>query len=129
MPTLEESVYDRRTKTMTTYTRNVSWSHLLQMQEKCTYRPTNDHTNRTELSRRLFVMVNYGHISGLAERVLMMTFRKSVKKTLAGVNEKLEEHYGPATAKIVPEPGQTSVAGHASKIRESIKSKIELGKA
>ncbi|KAH7708535.1 PRELI/MSF1 protein [Aphelenchoides avenae] len=60
MPTLEESAYDRRTKTMTPYTRNVSWSHLLQMQEKCTYRPTNDHTNRTELSRRLFVMVNYG---------------------------------------------------------------------
>ncbi|EYB87618.1 hypothetical protein Y032_0259g484 [Ancylostoma ceylanicum] len=40
VPVIEESIYDRRTRTLTTYTRNVSHNELFAMHERCVYRPT-----------------------------------------------------------------------------------------
>ncbi|KHJ80921.1 PRELI-like family protein [Oesophagostomum dentatum] len=39
VPVIEESIYDRRTRTLTTYTRNVSHNELFAMHERCIYRP------------------------------------------------------------------------------------------
>ena len=38
VPTLEESLYDRKTNTLVTYTRNVSFVDLFHMDEKSFYR-------------------------------------------------------------------------------------------
>uniref|UniRef100_A0AC34PXE0 PRELI/MSF1 domain-containing protein n=1 Tax=Panagrolaimus sp. JU765 TaxID=591449 RepID=A0AC34PXE0_9BILA len=92
VPTLEESIYDRRTNSLVTYTRNVSHCNLFQMHEKSIYEF--EDFNKTSLARQLFVSINYPRFSSLIERLLVMTFRNSVRKTLNGIQEKLEERYG-----------------------------------
>ncbi|VDM48062.1 unnamed protein product [Toxocara canis] len=101
VPTLEESVYDRSTRTLTTYTRNISWTSLFHMHERCVYKPAENQRDhpwtalpRTNLERAVWVDVSYGRINSLIERVLVMSFRKSVKKTVLGLTEKLEERFG-----------------------------------
>uniref|UniRef100_A0A7E4W0M2 PRELI/MSF1 domain-containing protein n=1 Tax=Panagrellus redivivus TaxID=6233 RepID=A0A7E4W0M2_PANRE len=91
VPTLEESIYDRKTETLVTYTRNVSFVDLFAMDEKSVYKRVESTPTQTSLSRDVAVYVNYPRFGGLIERVLVMTFRKSVKKTLNGIQEKLEE--------------------------------------
>lgn len=39
MPTLEESIYNRNSKSLITYTRNISWKKVLYMNEHCFYKP------------------------------------------------------------------------------------------
>ncbi|CAD5212904.1 unnamed protein product [Bursaphelenchus okinawaensis] len=92
IPTIEESVFDLKTRMLTTYTRNVAARDILILDEKCYYRPHDQH--KTELQRAVACNVNYGRFSGLIEKVIVMTFRKSIKKTMAGFNEKLEERFG-----------------------------------
>ncbi|KAK0394904.1 hypothetical protein QR680_001001 [Steinernema hermaphroditum] len=142
IPTIEESVYDRLTGTLTTYTRNVSCRNLFHMEEKCLYKSTSDvHAldpmARTELTRHLYVNVTYGRINSLIERVLVMTFTKSVKRTVLGLTERLEERYG---SPIIQVPFRSHLAGFnkfypdsllkaSSAFRDSIVSKLRLIKA
>ncbi|VDN52147.1 unnamed protein product [Dracunculus medinensis] len=90
VPTLEESIFDRKTRSLTTYTRNISWVSFFNIHEKCIYRPV-IFDSQTSLQRSLYVSVLHGRISAIIERVVLMSFRKSVKKTVAGLLEKLEE--------------------------------------
>lgn len=54
-------------------------------------------TNKTRLERSLAVEVKYGRFSGLIEKIMMVQFRGSVKRTVAGFNEKLEEKFSKST--------------------------------
>jgi hypothetical protein len=92
VPTLEESIYDRNSGTLVTYTRNISHTEMFNMDEKSVYRDVD--SNKTSLSRHLFVSVNYPRLSSFIERILVMTFRGSIRKTLSGIQEKLEERFG-----------------------------------
>ncbi|KAE9551074.1 hypothetical protein FO519_005711 [Halicephalobus sp. NKZ332] len=92
VPTVEESIYDRRNNTLVTYTRNVAHTNLFHMDEKNVYTPSG--SSKTALSRNLFVSINYPRFSSLIERVLVISFRNTIKKTLSGIQEKLEERYG-----------------------------------
>jgi len=102
MPVLEESIYDRRTRTLTTYTRNVSHGELLQMHERCIYRPTSSHDSElpswnltaTEILRNVYIQVNCGKLSSIYEKIIGLTFKKSISNTIKGLSEKLEEKYG-----------------------------------
>ncbi len=88
MPTLEESIYDRGAHKLTTYTRNLSNRALFTMDERCEY-TTDDPTGAmTLLRRQMWITVNYGRFNGLIERVIEMSFAKSVKRTIAGFNER-----------------------------------------
>ncbi|TMS34259.1 hypothetical protein L596_001887 [Steinernema carpocapsae] len=113
IPTIEESIFNRVSGTLTTYTRNVSCRELFHMEEKCFYKSINerhpmDRMARTELTRHLYVNVTYGRINSLVERVLVMTFNKSVKRTVQGLTERLEERYG---SPIINVPFKSRLAG------------------
>uniref|UniRef100_A0AC34F844 PRELI/MSF1 domain-containing protein n=1 Tax=Panagrolaimus sp. ES5 TaxID=591445 RepID=A0AC34F844_9BILA len=98
VPTLEESIYDRKSNTLVTYTRNISHIELFNMDEKSVYREVD--SNRTSLSRELFVSVKYPRLSSIIERILVMSFRGSIRKTLSGIQEKLEERFGSPMAGV-----------------------------
>ena len=40
VPVVEESIYDRATRSLTTYTRNVSHNELFALHERCVYKNT-----------------------------------------------------------------------------------------
>ncbi|KAI6182431.1 PRELI domain-containing protein 1, mitochondrial [Aphelenchoides bicaudatus] len=90
-PTVEESVFDRNKNTLVTYTRNVSWRNVAKMDEKCIFTP--EGADKTKLERSVAVDVNYGRLSGLIEKVLMVRFRGAVTRIMAGLNERLNEKF------------------------------------
>ncbi|MFH4974700.1 hypothetical protein AB6A40_001409 [Gnathostoma spinigerum] len=133
VPTIEESIYDRKKKTLVTYTRNISWTSVFHMDERCVYKPAEalrlqqdqqlTFVPRTQLERAVCVTVNYFGLSSIIERFMIMSFKKSVKKTVLGISEKLEEKFGP--------PLTSSSANAATKMSEkasSIKEKIMANK-
>uniref|UniRef100_A0A0N5AGE3 PRELI/MSF1 domain-containing protein n=1 Tax=Syphacia muris TaxID=451379 RepID=A0A0N5AGE3_9BILA len=126
MPTIEESVFDRVTRRLTTYTRNVAWASIFRMHERCVYLPAevinyNETTPSpcTSVNRAVFVNVNYNAIDSLIERVLVLSFRNSVKKTVAGFMERLEEKYGAPVSGVAFHSG-----GKISQKAAAIKGKL-----
>uniref|UniRef100_A0A0M3I0R3 PRELI/MSF1 domain-containing protein n=2 Tax=Ascaris TaxID=6251 RepID=A0A0M3I0R3_ASCLU len=132
MPTLEESIYDRATRTLTTYTRNISCTSLFNMHERCVYKPAENQRDqqwtiqpRTNLERAVWVDVNYGRIDALIERVLVMSFRKSVKRTVIGLTEKLEERFG---LPLITQQVRTAMVNLGSQKATLMKEKIFANK-
>uniref|UniRef100_A0A915E3T0 PRELI/MSF1 domain-containing protein n=1 Tax=Ditylenchus dipsaci TaxID=166011 RepID=A0A915E3T0_9BILA len=58
MPTIEESVFDKKNMTLKTYTRNICWKNILNMDERCIYQSLE--SNKTIVSRSLYLSVTYG---------------------------------------------------------------------
>ncbi|GMS84982.1 hypothetical protein PENTCL1PPCAC_7157, partial [Pristionchus entomophagus] len=97
MPTLEESIYDRHTHTLTTYTRNVANGELFQMHERCIYRPVFPESKTipaSNLLRSVYISVNSGKMSSVYENLMLLGFKKSVTGTFKGLTERLEDRYG-----------------------------------
>lgn len=61
------------------------------------------------------VEVNYGRLSGFIEKLMMVKFRGSIKKTMAGFNEKLEEKF--------PKPHQGNLTERARQLKDNLVSK------
>jgi len=116
IPTIEESIFDRTKNTLITYTRNVAWRNIAKMDEKCSYVP--EDATRTKLERSLAVDVNYGRFSGFIEKVMMVKFRGSIKKTLAGFNEKLDEKF--------PKPHSGNLTDRARQLKDNLVSNNSL---
>ncbi|KAI3409750.1 hypothetical protein GPALN_006129 [Globodera pallida] len=92
MPTLEESIFCRRTHKLVSYTRNIAGKHLVNMSERCTYRELP--SAHTAVERQLEVVANC-RFHSLVDKVLMLAFRKTMVNTVRGYNEKLVERFGP----------------------------------
>ncbi|GMT16963.1 hypothetical protein PFISCL1PPCAC_8260, partial [Pristionchus fissidentatus] len=118
VPTLEESIYDRHTHTLTTYTRNVANGELFQMHERCIYRPVFPESRTIPASRLLrsvAISVNSGKMSSVYENVMLLGFKKSITSTFKGFNEKLEERYGMRTLNSIADKHKLS-----QKLREKL---------
>ncbi|CAB3405524.1 unnamed protein product [Caenorhabditis bovis] len=100
VPVIEESYYDRKSKKLWTYTRNVAHIPLFQLHERCVYKPTENHDAiqtpfLTDVLRSVTVNIDCGRMSSIYENVLLMGFKKSISNTTKGMFEKLEEKFGP----------------------------------
>uniref|UniRef100_A0A0K0EKR4 PRELI/MSF1 domain-containing protein n=2 Tax=Strongyloides stercoralis TaxID=6248 RepID=A0A0K0EKR4_STRER len=92
MPVIEESIYDRDSKTLKTYTRNVAHRDKFLIEERCVYSPNKEDTKMaTDLKRSVVVDVNYGKISNLIQQFILRAFKKSVKNTVLGFNQVIAE--------------------------------------
>ncbi|EGT52918.1 hypothetical protein CAEBREN_01644 [Caenorhabditis brenneri] len=103
VPVIEESVYDRVSKKLVTYTRNVSHLSLFELHERCVYKPSELYDLQdqqthpallTDVLRSVTVSIDCGRMSSVYEQVLLMGFKKSINNTTKGMFEKLEEKFG-----------------------------------
>ncbi|GMR44304.1 hypothetical protein PMAYCL1PPCAC_14499, partial [Pristionchus mayeri] len=97
VPTLEESVYDRHTQTLTTYTRNVTKGELLEIHERCIYQPVFPESKTipaARLLRSIYISAHVWKMSAPAEMAVLSIMKKSTARTVKGLTEKLEERYG-----------------------------------
>lgn len=104
VPVIEESIYDRRTRTLTTYTRNVSHNELFAMHERCVYRPTTDSLTvpMTDIMRSVYIAINCGRMSAVYEKLMLLGFKKSVANTVKGFVEVLEQRFGLRSLSAIP---------------------------
>ncbi|VDO10551.1 unnamed protein product [Haemonchus placei] len=101
---IEESIYDRRTRTLTTYTRNVSHNELFAMHERCVYRPTTDSLSEpmTDIMRSVYISIHCGRMSSVYEKLMLLGYKKSVVNTGKGLIEVLEQRFGMRNLSAVP---------------------------
>ena len=83
---IEESVLDPKHKTLTTYTRNIGLKHLMTIEEKVTYRSTDDQNNWTVAERQAWIDSNVFGLSSAVQRFGLERFRKNVSKACNGFN-------------------------------------------
>nr|CDJ91673.1 PRELI MSF1 domain containing protein [Haemonchus contortus] len=104
VPVIEESIYDRRTRTLTTYTRNVSHNELFAMHERCVYRPTTDSLSEpmTDIMRSVYISIQCGRMSSVYEKLMLLGYKKSVLNTGKGLIEVLEQRFGMRNLSAVP---------------------------
>ncbi|CEF66407.1 Protein preli-like [Strongyloides ratti] len=100
MPVIEESIFDKDNKTLKTYTRNVAHRKNFMIEERCVYSPNkDDYKSSTDVKRSVVVDVDFGTISNIVQRFILIGFKRSVKNTILGFNQILAERNNKKTEK------------------------------
>ncbi|XP_054167251.1 PRELI domain-containing protein 1, mitochondrial-like [Oppia nitens] len=100
---IEESILDPKCKTLTTYTRNIGLKHLMTLEEKVTYKSSDDDKEWTVAERKAWIDSNVFGLSAAVQRFGLERFKKNVSKTCQGFNFVLNTLYGNLNAdQLVP---------------------------
>lgn len=121
---VEESIVDPKKKTMTTYTRNIGYTKIMTVEEKCTYSPSPENKELTVCERQAWISSNlYGFSYALATFGLER-FKKNCTKTIKGFEHVLHRMYIPDS---VPELPKLHV--NKEKLKRTAKKAKELAKS
>jgi hypothetical protein len=91
---LEESVVDPKTKTLTTYTRNIGYTSIMMVEEKCIYRPNPENSDWTECHREAWISSSLYGFSYALQTFGYERFKKNVSRSLKGFNFALHRLFG-----------------------------------
>ncbi|KAI0209400.1 PRELI domain-containing protein 1, mitochondrial [Lamellibrachia satsuma] len=122
---VEESVIDRKNKTLTTYTRNIVMTRVMQVEEKCVYRPSEDNRDWTECERHAWITSGIFGMSYALQTYGYERFKKSITKTLKGYEHVLRKMYMPET---VPETPAHILSVNPETLRQTAKKAKEIAK-
>lgn len=89
---VEESIIDPISRTITTYTRNIGLTHIMQIEEKCVYRP--DPVSpymRTICERQAWVSSGLSRVSKIVTEFGLSRFKKSTQRATKGLIHVLEQ--------------------------------------
>lgn len=96
---IEDSVFDRVTRTLTTYTRNVAMAKMLCVEERCVY--TSDGPSSTLLSREAWIDSQVRGLSRAVQHYALTRFKYNCANAAKGFTFKLTERFGaPQTSPI-----------------------------
>jgi len=118
---VEESVLDPNGHTLTTYTRNIGLKHLMTIEEKVTYRSSDDGKGWTVADRQAWIDSSVFGLSSAVQRFGLERFKKNVSKACQGFNFVLTALYDNLNAEVV-----TTSENHISinpLLREKLKEK------
>ena len=83
-------------QTLTTYTRNIGLTHIMQVEEKCVYFPDPTDPNRTMCVRQAWVTSNLMGVSRAVTKIGMDRMKSNVQKASQGFAFVLESLFGQA---------------------------------
>ncbi|XP_066916425.1 PRELI domain-containing protein 1, mitochondrial-like [Clytia hemisphaerica] len=92
---VEESHVNAKEKTAVTYTRNLTFPHIMVCEEKCTFSISQESKNWTMLKRESWISSSLYGFSKAAEMFGMERYKKNIKKSLKGLNYVLSKMYVP----------------------------------
>ncbi|XP_034245398.1 protein preli-like [Thrips palmi] len=110
---IEESVVDPKTRTLTTYTRNVGYTKVMSVVEKVVYRESDDNPNCTIAVRSGWVDSQVFGFKHAIQAFGVERFRKNCQQMILGFNHVLSHLY--------PKHGQheTNVSSEKSSVQEA----------
>lgn len=91
---VEESVVDSRSKTLTTYTRNIGLKHLMSLEEKVVYKADKENKSSTICERQVWINSDFFGLSSAIQRLGLERYKQNIKKTYKGYNYTLEMLFG-----------------------------------
>uniref|UniRef100_A0A4W3GBQ9 PRELI domain containing 1a n=1 Tax=Callorhinchus milii TaxID=7868 RepID=A0A4W3GBQ9_CALMI len=81
---LEDSVVDLKSKTLTTFTRNINHARFMMVEERCVYGMSSENNNWTQIKREAWISSNLSGFSRAIQECGLARFKNSVTKTLKG---------------------------------------------
>lgn len=119
---VEESVLDPKTKTMTTYTRNVGYSKVMLIEEKCVYKPSSTNKGWTECEKQAWITSNVFGFAYLLQSFGLERFKSNATKTIKGFEHVLNRMYKPQMLQLATENSKLALNTEKLKI-QAIKAK------
>jgi len=92
---VEESHVNAKDKTIITYTRNITYTHLMTVDERCEYRVSPDSKVWMLLSRQAWVTSGIYGFSRAVESLGVERYKKNIKKSMKGLEYILTRMYIP----------------------------------
>ncbi|XP_065351561.1 protein preli-like [Cloeon dipterum] len=127
---IEESVVDPKTKTMTTYTRNIGYTKVMSITEKVVYRQSSESSNQTVAERTAWIDSQVFGLSRPIQAFGLERFKKNCVKAENGFHHVLNlmfpGHLAPA---VVHTHKHSVLSEQKEKLRESAKRATEMAKA
>lgn len=124
---LEESVVDPKAKTIVTYTRNIGFSHLMTVEEKCIYRQGDDGLSTT-IDRQAWIASNVFGFSRAIQAFGLDRFRKNTTKATRGFRHVVEAMFGDSQ-KLAPMAAPMVHIIDKAKLKETAIKATELAKS
>ncbi|XP_038661828.1 PRELI domain-containing protein 1, mitochondrial-like isoform X3 [Scyliorhinus canicula] len=100
---IEDSVVDLQNQTFTTLTWNVNHTRLMQVEEKCTYRPNPENPMWTQVQREAWVTSNVFGFSRAIQEFGLARFRRNQLKATEGFEYILSHLQGELPPKTLKE--------------------------
>lgn len=129
---LEESIVDPQTQTLVTYTRNLGFTKIMTVDEKCWYRPYPEDTARTELAR---IACIESHIFGFAKAIQTFgieRYKRNTTKTEEGLVHTLARLYLNSSGTTSDRTGSitrmSTLTGRAETIRETARKATDVAR-
>lgn len=88
---IEESEVDAKTKTFTTYTRNINFNRLMSVEEKAVYTVSTENKEWTSCRKEAWVRCKVRGISRAVERFGVERYRKNAEKAQLGLEFVIEK--------------------------------------
>ncbi|KRZ77816.1 PRELI domain-containing protein 1, mitochondrial [Trichinella papuae] len=85
VPVLEESVVDRDSQKLITYTRNISYARLMSIEEKCIYQPDPMNSQCTMLTREAWFKCNLKGFASAIQRLSLERFKHHANNANKGL--------------------------------------------
>lgn len=92
---MEESVVDPGAKTLTTYTRNITFTRLMVVEEKCVYSVHPNNKEWTMCKKESWISCGIFGFARPVERFGVERYKSNSSKALKGLNHVLEKLYIP----------------------------------
>lgn len=120
---IEDSVVDPVTKTLTTRTKNIGYTKVLGVEEKCVYRQSSDNVKWTQVERQAWITSDLFGFARAIEAFGVERFRKNSQRAMYGFQYVLEHMFQPS------DPNVDRGSGLLSKTKKTAKKATELAKA
>ncbi|XP_064389039.1 PRELI domain-containing protein 1, mitochondrial-like [Halichondria panicea] len=110
---IEESIVDSSTRTFTTHTRNINFTKLLSIEEKCTYYTCPEDNSWTCCRKQAWIRSGLMGLSRAVEKFGVERYKKNAKKAEAGLVTVIERlFYVPSFSDTPTKPRPHSVSAH-----------------
>ncbi|OQR74357.1 PRELI domain-containing protein 1 [Tropilaelaps mercedesae] len=131
---VEESIVDPVSKTITTYTRNIGLKNVMQIEEKCVYRPDPSSPHmRTICERQAWISSSLAGVSMIVTKFGFERFKSNTQKATLGFVHVLEQLYAAGQGQNIPMgarvASQQAVHQATEKLKEKAKKATEMAKS
>ncbi|MBN3273253.1 PRLD1 protein, partial [Polyodon spathula] len=121
---IEDSIVDPQSRTLTTFTWNISHARYMAVEERCVYGVNPDNNSWTEIKREAWISSNLFGLSRALQEFGLARFKSSVTKTMKGFEFILAKMQGGTPSRTLAETAKEAT----DKVKETALAATEKAK-
>ncbi|MGH0180525.1 UNVERIFIED_CONTAM: hypothetical protein FKN15_004473 [Acipenser sinensis] len=121
---IEDSIVDPQSRTLTTFTWNISHARYMAVEERCVYGVNPDNNSWTEIKREAWISSNLFGLSRALQEFGLARFKSSVTKTMKGFEFILAKMQGGTPSRTLVETAKEAT----DKVKETALAATEKAK-